>query len=96
MKVYIFDWRPIMNSIDNKLVKYLEKEIFCLYDKNDSGHNLEHIKYVIKRSLEFASQFENIDLNMVYTIAAFHDLAHHIDRYRHEALSAELFLEDKK
>lgn len=85
-----------MENIDDKLKKYIEENIFPIYEKNDSGHNIEHIKYVIKRSLEFAKEFDNIDLNMVYVIASFHDVAHHIDKDKHEVLSAKLFYENEK
>ncbi len=80
-----------MNSINMQLIEYIENNILPIYDKNDSGHGIEHIQYVIRRSLDFAKQFENIDLNMIYVIAAFHDLGHHIDKDKHEVLSAKLF-----
>lgn len=82
--------------VKEQLIKYVEEKIFPIYESNDSGHGLYHIQYVIRRSLRFASQFKNIDLNMVYVIAAFHDLAHHIDKNNHEVLSAELFYKDEK
>ena len=85
-----------MRGINKQLQQYVKEKILPIYDKNDSGHGIEHIKYVIKRSFEFANQFENIDLNMVYAIASFHDLAHHIDKDNHEVLSAKLFYENEK
>lgn len=84
-----------MKEINKELKKYIEEEIFPIYDKNDSGHNLEHINYVIKRSLRFARQFDNIDLNIVYTVAAFHDIAHHINKDKHEVESAKWFYKDE-
>ncbi len=84
-----------MDEINNQLREYVENNIFPIYDKNDSGHKIEHIQYVIRRSLNFSKQFQNIDLNMVYVIAAFHDLAHHIDKDNHEILSAKLFYENE-
>lgn len=33
---------------------------------------------------------------MVYTIAAYHDLGHYIDRKTHEIISAEIFMKDDK
>ena len=83
-------------KIKKELQEYVENNIFPIYEKNDAGHGLEHIKYVIKRSLEFAEQFGNIDINMVYVIASFHDIAHHIDKDHHEVLSASIFYEDEK
>ncbi len=83
-------------EINKDLKEYIENEIFPIYEKNDKGHDINHINYVIKRSLEFSKQFDNIDINMVYTIASFHDLAHHIDKDNHEVLSAKMFYENKK
>ncbi len=83
-------------QVKKQLQEYVENNIFPIYQKNDSGHGIEHIKYVIKRSLEFAKQFDNIDLDMVYVIASFHDLAHHIDKDNHEILSANLFYKNEK
>lgn len=84
-----------MEQVNKELKKYIVEEVFPVYENNDSGHNLEHIKYVINRSIKFASQFENINLDMVYTIAAFHDIAHHIDKDHHEVKSAEWFYKDE-
>lgn len=83
-------------KIKKELQEYIENNIFPIYQKNDSGHGIEHIKYVIKRSLEFAKQFDNIDLDIVYVIASFHDIAHHIDKDKHEVLSAKLFYENEE
>lgn len=85
-----------MEEIDRKLKEYIEQSIFPIYEKNDVGHRIEHIYYVINRSLKLMNQFDNINPNMVYTIASFHDVAHHIDRLQHEKLSANLFYEDEK
>ena len=83
-------------NINKELKKYIEKEIFPSYSKNDSGHNLDHIKYVIKRSIKFADQVKNINYDMVYTIASYHDIGHYIDAKNHERVSAEILLKDDK
>ncbi len=80
--------------MNKELVKHIETNILPEYSKNDSGHGIEHINYVIDRCFRFAEQFENIDLDMLYTMAAFHDVAHHIDKRNHEKLSAEIFYEN--
>ena len=82
--------------MNEKLINYIQDNIFPEYSKNDDGHNLEHIKYVINRCMKFAEQFDNIDLNILYTIAAFHDIAHHIDKNKHEVLSAKFFYENEE
>ena len=83
------------NNIDVELVKYIENEIFLLYERNEEGHGIGHIKTVIKRSLELAKKYD-VNLDMVYTIASYHDLGHYIDRNTHELISAEIFMKDQK
>ncbi len=80
--------------MNEKLKEYIEINVFTEYSKNDSGHGIEHINYVIDRCFRFAKQFDNIDLDMLYTIAAFHDIGHHIDKKNHEKLSAQIFYEN--
>lgn len=84
-----------MKEINQELVKYIESEIFPLYNRNEEGHGIGHIKTVIKRSLELAKNYD-VDLNMVYVIASYHDIGHYIDRKKHEIISAEMFMKDEK
>ena len=81
--------------MNNELVQYVESEIFPLYNRNEEGHGINHIKTVIKRSLELAKDYD-VDLDMVYAIASYHDLGHYIDRKTHEIISAEIFMKDEK
>ena len=83
-------------TINKNLEIYIKNEILPQYEKNDSGHSLPHIDYVLKRCFKFAEQFEKIDFNMLFAIATFHDIAHHIDKKNHEKLSAEVFYNDEK
>lgn len=82
--------------INEDLKNYIEINIFPMYDKNDSGHRIEHIKYVIDRSFEIIRQ-NNLDLDadMAYVIASYHDIGHHIDAKNHEKVSAEMLMNDK-
>lgn len=84
-----------MNCVDLELKRYIENEIFPLYNKNEEGHGIEHIKTVIKRSMDLAQNYD-VDLNMVYVIASYHDLGHCIDRKMHEIISAQIFMKDNK
>lgn len=81
-------------ELNEKLVEYIEKKIFPLYDRNEFAHGINHIKTVIRRSLELADGYD-VDFNIVYTVAAYHDLGHFIDRKRHEIISAEMFMKDE-
>ncbi len=82
--------------INAELKKYIEEKILPLYDKNENGHGIDHIRYVIDRSLKFASTVEDINLDMVYTIAAYHDIGHHIDAKNHEKVSSEMLIADSE
>ena len=81
--------------ITKEIKNYIEKNIFPDYQKNDSGHNIDHIKYVLERSLKFAKTVSDINLDMVYVIAAFHDIGHHIDAKNHEQVSSEILEKDE-
>lgn len=81
--------------IREELRKYIEKNIFTSYEKNEEGHKLDHIMYVIDRSFMFASRVPDINLEMVYVIAAYHDIGHYIDAENHEKVSGEMVLKDK-
>ena len=83
-------------KISNALEEYIQNNIFPIYNKNDQGHNLEHIRYVINRSIKFADTIPDIDYNIVYTVAAYHDIGHHIDPKKHELISAEIMYADDK
>lgn len=84
-------------EINSKLKKYIEENVFPEYNKNEKGHGIDHIKYVIDRSFELVKE-NNLDVNldMVYTIAAYHDIGHHIDSKTHEIISADIMSKDKE
>ena len=85
-----------MERVRKEIIDYIEKNIFPSYKKNDKGHNIDHIKYVIERSFKFADMVkEEINYDMVYVIAAYHDIAHYIDAKHHEELGAKMLLEDE-
>ena len=81
-------------QINDKLKKYIKKNVFPSYQKNDNAHDINHIKYVIDRSLKFADRVDGINYDMVYTIASFHDIGHYIDAKNHEKISSEMLLKD--
>ena len=83
-------------EINNKLKEYIENNIFPMYDKNDQGHNLDHIRCVINRSFKFADTVPDINYDIVYTVASYHDVGHHINPKKHELVSAEIVYDDDK
>lgn len=82
-------------KINEDLKKYIEENIFPEYAKNDLGHNIKHIQYVIDRSFKFADTVPNVNYDIVYTVAAYHDIGHHIDSKRHEIVSGEIMSKDE-
>lgn len=84
--------------INKKLKKYIENNIMNKYkDDNYGGHGWEHIQDVINRSFELMDKFAlEVDPNMVYTIAAYHDIGYRQDPDNHEKVSSEIFLQDEE
>ena len=82
--------------INKDLKTYIENNIFPLYEKNEQGHGINHIKYVIERSFELVKENKlDVNLDIVYTVAAYHDIGHHIDPKKHEIISADIMIKDK-
>ena len=81
--------------VNKNLKEYIEDNIFPEYAKNEVAHGIEHIKYVINRSFEIVIENKlDVNLDMVYTIAAYHDIGHHIDSFNHEKISGEIAYND--
>lgn len=81
-------------EINCKLEEYINNQIIPEYNKNETAHGIEHIEYVINRSLKLAKKY-NLNLDIAYTIAAYHDIGHHIDAKNHEKVSADIFYHDE-
>lgn len=65
-----------------------------MYDHFDKAHQRDHVLMVIQQSLTLAEHLE-VDNNMVYTIAAYHDIGLCEGREKHHRVSAQMLLEDK-
>ena len=86
-----------MKKIDEKLKKYIEEKILTQYDINNvGGHGRSHIETVINRCFEIIDEFKlDVDMDKVYTVAAFHDIGYRVDPDKHEEVSSEMFRQDK-
>lgn len=83
-------------QINDELKKYIEEHIFPEYDKNEPAHGIGHIKYVIGRSFELVDENDlDVNPNIVYTVASYHDIGHHIDSKTHEIISADMMFKDE-
>ena len=85
-------------NINTELEKYINECIMRQYDSNDvGGHGREHILSVIERSFELAENFKlPVNLDMVYVVAAYHDIGYKENAKEHERVSSEKFLEDNE
>lgn len=76
------------------LKTYIETEILPLYLGFDGAHGPEHVRAVIDRSLALAEIY-GLDLDMVYTAAAYHDTGLSEGRERHHLVSGRIIREDR-
>ena len=83
-------------TITPSLKSYVEEQIIPRYRNFDRAHDEEHARTVIRRSLELAEAYD-VDTDMVYAIAAYHDTGlvngrekHHLDAGRILAADREL------
>lgn len=79
--------------IDQSLKKYLETNILPLYDSFDAAHQRNHVDMVIEQSMAIAADL-NVEMNMVYAIAAYHDTGLSADRKTHHIVSGRIVRED--
>ncbi len=85
-----------MQRVNKELKNYITQYILPQYSLNDRGHDTAHINYVLERCFKFEKQFKGINPDILYTAACFHDIAHHINKAKHETLSAEIFFKNEK
>ncbi len=81
--------------IDPTLTQYIEQEILPRYDHFDAAHRRDHADDVIRRSLALAEHYD-VDTDMVYAIAAYHDTGLCEGRDTHHLVSGRIIREDKK
>ena len=60
-------------SLPIELREYIQQNIIPQYVNFDKAHQIDHVEKVIEESLKLASYYD-VNLPMVYTIAAYHDL----------------------
>ena len=72
---------------------YVEQEILPRYEHFDAAHQRNHADEVIERSLALAEHYE-VDHDMVYAIAAYHDTGLCEGRDTHHLVSGRIIRED--
>lgn len=85
----------INNTASLDLVEFVETKILPKYANFDKAHNMEHVTRVIRNSMALA-RTTGADVNMVYVIAAYHDLGMSGPRAIHHITGGKLLMQDMR
>ena len=85
----------IQNVPSLDLVEFVETKILPQYAAFDAAHNMEHVTRVIRHSLELV-RVTGADVNMVYAIAAYHDLGMSGPRAVHHITGGKILAADAR
>ena len=75
------------------LQTYIESEIIPRYAAFDEAHRVDHARTVIEQSLKLAEYYD-VNRDMVYATAAYHDTGLTEGRERHHLVSGRIIRED--
>ena len=76
-------------------MEFVETQILPKYTEFGESHGLRHVNRVIKNSLELA-RITGADINMVYVVAAYHDLGMSGPRAIHHITSGKILMADAR
>lgn len=83
-------------EVNNELRKYIENNIFPLYENNYIGDGIDRVYYVIKRSEQIIEENDlNVDNNILFAAICYHDLRKNNDEKSHEKVSSEIMFNDE-
>ena len=82
-------------SMNRELLHFIDKEILPQYDHFDAAHQRNHAMTVIEESLHLATGYD-VDFDMVYVIAAYHDLGLCEGREIHHLASGRIVRNDHR
>lgn len=89
-----------LNFVRKELLDYINTEIRNKYKTFDKAHNLSHFKFVTENCVNYGKELinrgENINLEIAYTVGAFHDIGIMKGREGHAKSSGEIVRKDKK
>lgn len=83
------------NTASLDLVEFIETSILPMYAAFDKAHNMEHVTRVIRRSLDLARR-TGANINMVYAIAAYHDIGMSGPRAIHHITGGKMLMRDAR
>ena len=81
-------------NLTAELIEYIETDILPRYEAFDKAHDRTHALTVISQSLKLAQHYD-VNVAMVYTIAAFHDTGLTEGREHHHTASAQIIRNDR-
>lgn len=84
-----------MNPINPRLKEYIESRIIPLYDHFDKAHRRDHVEAVIAQG-QYLSTFYDVDCNIIYAAAAYHDTGLAQGREIHHIASGNIIREDSR
>ena len=76
-----------------ELKNHIETEIIPRYESFDAAHGTDHVRTVIAQSLDLARHYD-VDADMIYAVAAYHDTGLARGRELHHIHSGEILLAD--
>ncbi len=85
----------IKNTASLDLVEFVEQNILPQYANFDKAHGLSHVMAVIRRSIDLVRS-TGADINMVYVVAAYHDLGLSGPRAVHHITSGKILQADSR
>lgn len=96
-ELQIDEMKYYLKDVDLKLRDYVEKKVFPLWELNDKGYGPIHRTEAIRRIFALNETFQlNLNPNMLFVIASYHDVGKYIDYKKHHLIAAEKFMEDEK
>ena len=81
--------------VNPDIITYVEQEILPRYEHFDAAHQRNHAEEVIERSLALADYYD-VNEDMVYAIAAYHDTGLCEGRETHHLVSGRIIRNDMK
>lgn len=80
--------------MNQTLKAYIEQNILPQYDRFDLSHRRDHVETVIRESLSLARHYD-VDEDMVYCTAAYHDTGLVEGRDTHHLVSGRIIRQDR-
>lgn len=82
-------------QVSLEIMEFVERQILPRYNAFGESHGLRHVTRVIKNSLRLAD-VTGADIDMVYVIAAYHDLGMEGPRAIHHLTSGKILMADAR